>query len=141
MHQEKAYAHYCYNPHENKLTEKTPPDWNIVIHDIEYDPPGRDENAESITIKNSGEEAIDMSTIQIAVNKKKFVLSGTIAVGKQKTWTGTFHFPNAGACISVMYGNHLYDSWCYGNRSKKKIAMIQKARIASLQYDPPGSDL
>jgi len=80
MRQDKPYANYCYDPNIDKLqsSQQSDKDWDLAIADIEYDPPGRDENAEYISIENKGQRQVNMADIQIVVNKKKLVLSGVI---------------------------------------------------------------
>lgn len=80
MREDKPYANYCYDPKLEKTQTSPQGDKNrdLSILDIEYDPPGRDENAEYISIENKGKEKVNMTAIEVLVNKKRLVLSGTI---------------------------------------------------------------
>lgn len=73
MHRDKAYDAYCYDPHQSismAQTESSPPDVEIEIADLVYDPDGADAGRESVTLilHTTGQQSL--SGFYLAINGK-----------------------------------------------------------------------
>lgn len=133
--------------------------WMIEIVYIDYDPPWSDYNNETITLQSFADNIIDLSAYKLSVSTRssQIQLSGFLYSGEAQTYTDNYRFPNAGACISLLFEDTVLDTYCYWNaqndeQNEEDSAPEQNIpwqyndyrdsiiEIDHIDYDPPWSD-
>lgn len=123
--------------------------WDFVIEivSVDYDPPWSDINAEKITLRSLVDYPIDLWSYAFRLNTRNGLqyLRWVLEPEEELTLTDNFRFPNAGACIDLLYGDFIVDTYCYPQEWSSSWEVENdysdvSISIDSLVYDPPWDD-
>lgn len=122
-------------------------DFVIDLLSIDYDPPGTDTNNESIVLRSLVDYPLDLSVYALRLSTRNWLqyLRWVLEPEEEIALTGNFRFPNAGACVDLLYGDFVVDSYCYpvaGSWSGEQENDYSDVSITidTLLYDPSGDD-
>lgn len=122
-------------------------DFVMEFVSIDYDPPGSDTNRESIILRSLVDYPLDLSVYSLRLSTRNGLqyLRWVLEPEEEITLTGNYRFPNAGACVDLLYGDFVVDSYCYpivwswSGELENDYSDIS-ITIDHLNYDPPGDD-
>lgn len=100
-----------------------PENYTIHITNVDYDPPGSDDNNEKVTLfatNVSGDTTpLDLNTIfRLKVNGTNKTLPRILPMNTPTTFTKTFGFPNStddgqSVIVQLTYGDYVFDTYTY----------------------------
>jgi len=136
MQEDKPHDVYCYDPKQETqatwvMTWDEYKNHALEILDILYDPPWSDLGNESLTLHNQSDALIDLSLLHLRINERNIWLTGSLSWNEILTLTGNFRFPNKGACVSLLYQDHHFDTLCYGRDIEAKTTTGEKSSVQS----------
>ena len=104
--------------------------YQVKIEHIDYDPPGRDKDRESITMILTQGESLDLSLLTLNINGKNKKIKGILEQGVSQTFVGNFWFPNSSKTsdtilVQLKYKDKVLDSYYYKLNSKEKVKKEQ----------------
>jgi len=114
---------------------------------IDYDPIGSDTNRESIVLRSLVDYPLDLSVYALRLSTRNWLqyLRWVLEPEEEITLTGNFRFPNAGACVDLLYADFIVDTYCYpvvwnwSGEVENDYSDVS-ITIDTLVYDPPGDD-
>ena len=122
-------------------------DFVIDLLSIDYDPPGSDTNTESIVLRSLVDYPLDLSVYALRLSTRNWLqyLWWVLEPEEEIKLTGNFRFPNAGACVDLLYGDFVVDSYCYPavwswTGEEEYDYSDLSITIDTLLYDPSGDD-
>ena len=122
-------------------------DFVMEFLSIDYDPIGSDTNRESIVVRSLVDYPLDLSVYALRLSTRNWLqyLRWVLEPEEEITLTGNFRFPNAGACVDLLYGDFVVDTYCYpvvwnGSGELENDYSDVSITIDALVYDPPGDD-
>lgn len=122
-------------------------DFVMEFISIDYDPLWSDTDRESITLRSLVDYPLDLSVYALRLSTRNWLqyLRWVLEPEEEITLTGNFRFPNAGACVDLLYGDFVVDSYCYPvvwswpGEEENDYSDVS-ITLDHLNYDPPGDD-
>lgn len=122
-------------------------DFVMEFVSIDYDPEWSDTDRESIVLHSLVDYPLDLSVYALRLSTRNWLqyLRWVLEPEEEITLTGNFRFPNAGACVDVLYTDFIVDTYCYPVVDSWSWEIENdysdlSITIDHLKYDPYGDD-